>query len=57
MPVYLGHDIRSLAFAECYLGGAKACNDLLFLRIHHTRVGAGIVFNHQLLAGHQYTVG
>ncbi|AWX15987.1 transcriptional regulator [Mergibacter septicus] len=57
MPVYLGHYIRSLALAECYLGGAKACNDLLFLRIHHTRVGAGIVFNHQLLAGHQYTAG
>lgn len=57
VPIYLGHNIRSLALAECYLGEAQSCNDMLFLRIHHTQVGAGIVLNHQLFVGHQYTAG
>lgn len=56
LPVFVGHDVRSLALAEHYFGATKDCDDSLLLRIHRG-VGAGIVINHEVFSGHKHNVG
>lgn len=56
LPVFIGHDVRSLALAEHYFGATKDSDDSLLLRIHRG-VGAGIVINHEIFSGHKNNVG
>ncbi|WP_044470749.1 ROK family protein [Mannheimia massilioguelmaensis] len=56
LPAYVGHEVRSLALAEHYLGVTKDCHDSLLLRIHNG-VGAGIVINHEVFLGSKHNVG
>lgn len=56
LPVFIGHDVRSLALAEHYFGVTKDCYDSLVLRIHRG-VGAGIVINHEVFLGYKNNVG
>lgn len=55
LPVFVGHDVRSLALAEHYLGVTQDCHDSLLLRIHQG-VGAGIVINHEVFLGRKNNV-
>lgn len=56
LPVFIGHDVRSLALAEHYFGVTQDCYDSLLLRIHRG-VGAGIVINHEVFLGYKNNVG
>ena len=51
VPVYVGHDIQSLALAESYFGSTQDVDDSILIRVHRG-VGSGVIINQQLLTNH-----
>ncbi|EKT61667.1 DNA-binding transcriptional regulator NagC [Providencia burhodogranariea] len=56
LTCYVGHDIRSLALAECYFGATRDCEDSLLVRIHRG-AGAGLVINKEILLNRRGNLG
>ncbi|VEB62108.1 N-acetylglucosamine repressor [Salmonella enterica subsp. enterica] len=56
LPVFVGHDIRSLALAEHYFGASQDCEDSILVRVHRG-TGAGIISNGRIFIGRNGNVG